>query len=190
MALIILMGPKHSGKTSAGRELARRMELPFFDLDALIEERTGKSPRELYRIGLSGEAGLKLFWREEETALEALLQKYAFTDKHYAAVLAAGGGIIDNPGAMALLKKEPREHCTVFLELSAGTAWQRIVNQGELPPFLEAESPEASKEKHRALHKKRNGQYKQFASLSIDAEEKTPARLAEELYNLILFNSQ
>ncbi|MCL1929067.1 MAG: AAA family ATPase [Treponema sp.] len=174
MAIIILMGPKHSGKTSTGRELAKILKSSFYDLDQLMEERTGKNVRELYKTGE------ELFQREEMAALRDLLENC-----QNAVVLSLSGSIIDNPRAMALLKNESIKNCTVYLEVSAGTAWQRIVSQGELPPFLEAETPAESKEKHHLLHERRANDYKKIAFYSICAEGKSAVELAEELCNLI-----
>jgi len=172
--LLVLLGPKHSGKTSTGRELARRLNRSFFDLDELIEKRTGQSPRDLFI------AGPDIFRREEAEALEALLIK------EDSGILAAGGGIIDNPAAMDLLRS--KKYITVYLEVSAGTAWRRIDQQGELPPFLRAangdSSREESREKHRLLHERRAKAYREFAQVCISAEEKTPLQLAEELLYL------
>jgi shikimate kinase len=85
--LTVLLGPKHSGKTAVGRELAALLEMPFFDTDELIEAETGKSVRALYT------AGQNVFRRHEAAALFALL------NKQYG-VIATGGGIIDNDDAM------------------------------------------------------------------------------------------
>jgi shikimate kinase len=69
METVLLVGPKHSGKTSAGRALARlwtgkNAPAAFFtDLDELVEDRTGKSPRALY-----GE-GPEIFRKAEADAL-------------------------------------------------------------------------------------------------------------------------
>ncbi|MCL1813269.1 MAG: shikimate kinase [Treponema sp.] len=179
MAVIILLGPKHSGKTSTGLELAKLLKIPFYDLDRLIEEKTGKSVRELYK------AGEELFQREETAALTAL-----FASDFSSAILSLSGSIIDNPRAMALLKKESVKNCTVYLEVSAETAWQRIISQGELPPFLKAETPAESKEKHRQLHERRASDFKKTASHSICAEGKNAAELAEDLCNLVLYNNK
>ena len=180
--LIILAGPKHSGKTCIGRQLAKLLSIRFYDLDQLIEEQSGQSVRVLYKAG-------KEFFQEETTALECLLQKKKFEEeKSRGAVLALGGGIIDNPGAMAVLKKELQKserYRIVCLEVSAETAWQRIVGRGELPPFLMAENPAASKEKHRLLHERRANDYKKIASFSILAEGKSAVELAARLSVLL-----
>ncbi|MDR1143425.1 MAG: shikimate kinase [Spirochaetaceae bacterium] len=174
MAFVVLIGPKHSGKTTTGRELALRRGLPFFDLDLLVEERTGQSPRALYGLGP------ELFRAEETKALAALLA--GNPDPGVTGILAAGGGIIDNPGAMALLAGGG--HITAYLEVSAETAWQRITGGSrnpELPPFLRAESPDASRQKHRLLHETRSAAYRAAAKIIISAEGKTPAETADEL---------
>lgn len=55
MINIFLLGPKHSGKTNLGRVLALSVSrvsasctCKFIDIDELITEETGKSPRQLY----------------------------------------------------------------------------------------------------------------------------------------------
>ena len=175
MDIIILLGPKHSGKTSTGRELAKRLSISFYDLDQLIEERTGQNVRDLYKTGEV------LFQHEETAALAAL-----FASDLSSAIISLGGSIIDNPHAMTLLEKESANYCKVYLEITAETAWQRIVSDGELPPFLEAPTPAESKEKHRQLHEKRASGYKKMADHCICAEGKSIVCLADELYNMIV----
>ncbi|GHV85139.1 shikimate kinase [Spirochaetia bacterium] len=179
MGFIVVTGPKHSGKTTVGRELARRLSSPFFDLDRLIEERSGKSPRILYKTGPD------IFRREEEAALAALLEDTSCP----LGVIAAGGGIADNPAAMALLRAAAKPGTAkliiVYLDVSAGTAWQRISGAGELPPFLQAESPELSQEKHRLLHQRRAKIYREAAAFTVSAEGKNPLEISGELCGLI-----
>jgi shikimate kinase len=170
MEFIILTGPKHSGKTSAGKELARLMGLPFIDLDLLIAEQTGKSPRELYT------QGEERFHQAEAAALKSAL---GGESDRPGGVLAAGGGIIDNPTAMELL--EAHRNSTVYVEISAETAWERI-SRGELPPFLRGENP---REQHRILHQRRAEGYRVFAVHTINAEGKTPGLIAEEIRLLL-----
>ncbi len=45
---IVLIGMRGVGKTSVGRALARRLDLPFVDLDHLIEAATGRAVRTLF----------------------------------------------------------------------------------------------------------------------------------------------
>jgi len=169
MKSIILTGPKHSGKTSAGKALASLCSCGFIDIDELIQQRTGKSPRQLFSEGqeifqkAEAEAAASLFYADDASA-----EKWR--------VIAAGGGIIDNAQALAALKNA--NTVTVYLNISAETAWDRISAGGELPPFLRTENP---RETHRVLHERRAQDYLQFADIVIEADAKTPQKIAEEI---------
>ena len=168
MESIFLTGPKHSGKTSAGKALAFLCSCDFIDLDDLIEQQTGKSPRALY-----SEDPLK-FKKAEAEALAALEESACSKQKQR--VIATGGGIIDNPEAVSLLENVK----TVYLSISADTAWDRILRaqDGDVPPFLKTGNPG---ETHRALHERRGTAYRQLAALVIEAEGKTPEEIAREI---------
>ena len=46
--IIVLIGMPGSGKSTAGRQLARRLSVPFFDSDAVLEARMGIPIREFF----------------------------------------------------------------------------------------------------------------------------------------------
>jgi shikimate kinase len=193
---IIILGPKHSGKTSAGRALAKLLscapaagegeaaehvgkarpplstEPRFIDLDELIAARSGKSPRALYR------EGPEIFQNAEAEALASLVEEAGACP---GLIIAAGGGISDNERA-AVLIKETNTLIPVYLEISAAAAWKRISGsarrEGELPPFLQTGSPE---ETHRSLHERRGAACKKLARIIIAAEEKSPEEIAAEI---------
>ena len=169
MRFIVLVGPKHSGKTSAGKALASLLSCGFVDLDELIAQRSGKSPRALY-----GE-GPEIFRKEEAGALAALLE--AETAGHSSfLVIASGGGLADNPDALSIMGHF--QIAAVFLDVSAQAAWERIRAEGELPPFLRTDNPEGT---HRVLHERRAAAYRQLASLVIKAGGKSPQEIAREI---------
>jgi len=175
MQLIVLLGPKHSGKTSAGKELAALVSGGFVDLDDYITQKTGKSPRALYIEGPD-------VFREAEAAALAAAPMASEPETAQCAsplVIAAGGGLIDNPEALSLLKKNAAV-VSVFLDVSVKTAWERIKKAGELPPFLKTENPE---ETHRSLHERRAAAYRQIASLVIKADGKSPREIAQEIFD-------
>ncbi|MDR2159716.1 MAG: shikimate kinase [Treponema sp.] len=177
METLLLTGPKHSGKTSAGRMLAALSGAVFIDLDERIEKRTGKGPRTLYR------EGPEVFRAAEAETLKELLEAPA--EKGSFRVIAAGGGLIDNPAALELVKKTCPV-CIVYLEVSAETAWERIVRgtgeKGELPPFLDTPNP---RETHRALHERRAAAYKKLARFVVNGECREPGERAEEIISLL-----
>jgi shikimate kinase len=208
--VIIIVGPKHSGKTCAGKALARLWEedpapeggeaagpenkkppAVFIDLDEVVEEWEGKSPRLLYR------EGPEVFRRAEAEALRALLggseQKAAGgqggagepgNGDRERIILAAGGGLADNRKALEILKNSPQA-LIVHIEVPAETAWERIraaaEKTGELPPFLDTENP---RETHRRLHERRGKIYRELAEITLAAgntPEETAAALLRQL---------
>ena len=189
--VIALVGPKHCGKTEAGRALAALTGGAFFDLDNEMRKRAGKSARALYKEGIG------VFQAAEREALEKVL---AVTDKNGGKgndneggangvfVIALGGGFIDNEAARLLL--QGRHGCAiVYLSVSAETAWKRIeaaaVESGELPAFLQTEDPQAT---HQATHKRRAAAYREIASFVVDGENKTAAEIAAEIVTFVAAN--
>jgi shikimate kinase len=193
---IVLTGPKHSGKTTTGKALASLFSCDFIDIDELISQRTGKSPRQLFNEGRA------VFQKAEAEALAALVDLGGSsvgsgggannvgcgknitgdTDKTEAKrrVIATGGGIIDNNEALSILKKSGA--VMVYLDIAAEDAWDRIAAGGELPPFLRTENP---RETHRALHERRAAAYLQIANIVIKTEGKSPQERAAEIFSLV-----
>ncbi|MDR2632277.1 MAG: shikimate kinase [Treponema sp.] len=165
---ILLTGPKHSGKTSTGRVLARYGGWDFVDLDELIERQSGASPRTLYA------QSPERFRQAETRALKSLLPPQG--EPPPPQVIAAGGGLIDNADALALA--EAAGLLMVYLEVSAETAWQRIAREGPLPPFLNTARP---RETHAALHRRRALAYQSRAHIRIGADAKGPEQLAKDI---------
>ena len=182
LRLILISGPKHSGKCLTAGALAKLLGGEAMDLDEIVEIKTGKSPRALYK------EGPEIFRKAEAQALASLINgpeknrpsKPKTTEKQKLKFIAPGGGLIDNSEAMALLTCH-REISIVYLEVSAETAWLRILDNaagGELPPFLNTENP---RETHLNLHKRRAESYKALAHLCISAENKSPEEIAGEI---------
>lgn len=183
--IILITGPKHSGKTTAGAFLAALLEADFVDLDEVVERQTGKSPRSLFR------EGPELFRQAEARALASLVpaasQKSANPGQggRAALVVAAGGGLADNAGALEVLRQpgfSGNDAAIVCLEVSADTAWERIrraaEESGEWPAFLMVENP---RETNTALHERRGAVYRDIAALRVNGEGKTAETIAREI---------
>ncbi len=124
---VVLLGPMGAGKTTIGRLLAQRLNLPFFDSDKEIEQRCGASIPWIFDI--EGEAG----FRERETeALQTLLANPA-------CVLATGGGIVKMARNRDLLK-QAKVPC-VYLRTSVATQLARTA-QDKNRPLLQQDDPE------------------------------------------------
>lgn len=124
---IALLGVRGAGKSSVGAALAKKLRLPFVELDARIEEAAGLPLGEVF--ALHGEAYYRRIEREVLTRL--LAEPAPF-------ILATGGSIVNDATNFALL----RARCeTVWLRASAEDHWNRVVAQGDQRPM--ANSPHA-----------------------------------------------
>ncbi len=111
-----------AGKTTVGKELARRLQCPFTDLDQAIEEFERASVAEIF--SRSGQAA----FRQSET--EALKRVLTNLRKRSIHILAVGGG--------AYVKKENQEALQdaaatiVFLSAPVDELWQRVNGQKDV----------------------------------------------------------
>lgn len=93
MGDLILIGLPASGKTTVGRQLARRLDMPFFDCDEAIEAAAGCSVSDIF--ARHGEA----YFRElEHRTLETLCRKES-------CVIATGGGAVLREDNRLLLQR-------------------------------------------------------------------------------------
>lgn len=135
LPVIALLGLRGAGKTTIGRRLARRLRVPFVELDRRIEEAAGLTLDEIFALH-----GEEYYRRLERETLERLLAEGR------PAVLATGGGIVTRPETVALL----RHHAlTVWLRAHPEDHWNRVVQQGDKRPM--ADHPEAMAELRRLL---------------------------------------
>src|SRR5438067_11700341 len=148
--LVALVGLRGAGKSTIGRALSGKLSVPFFELDALVEETAGLSLSGIF--SLHGEA----YYRR--LAREVLTRFLAETD---AFVLATGGGLVLDREAWRLLQRRCR---TVWLQATPDDHWQRVLAQGDERPS--AGSPHA-RDELRALLKVREPLYAQ-AEMAVD----------------------
>lgn len=133
--VVALLGLRGAGKSTIGPRLASRLQLPFFELDGLIEAAAGLSLGEIF--ALHGESTYR------RLELEALRR---FLAEHEAAVLATGGGIVGHAEAYRLLLNRT---VTVWLRATPEEHWNRVVGQGDVRPM--ADNPAARRELERIL---------------------------------------
>ncbi len=90
---VVLIGMPSSGKTTVGKALAAQTGRVFFDMDAIIEQRAGRSIPEI--IGQDGEAA----FRAMETEVLRDLSRES------GAVIATGGGVVTVPKNLPLIRQ-------------------------------------------------------------------------------------
>ncbi len=147
---IFLYGPPGSGKTATGRLLAKNLDLPFVDLDQVIESTAGQSISEIMLAG--GEEA----FRELETA--ALKQ----TTTGQESVVALGGGTLLRDQNRVLADSNGTVIC---LNATAGTLAQRLQADSRARPLL----ADDLHEKLTTLLETRGEHYQSFP-LMVDAE--------------------
>lgn len=148
--MLLLIGLPFSGKSTLGKRLAEEKEVPFIDTDRLIEEKTGKSCRALFKESETR------FREEERHILQAL--------EPMKAVVALGGG--------AILHRELYPHLQslgtiIYLYEEPLTLFKRIL-KGEPPATLK---PENLLESWMELLEKRQLLYHYLADLTIYGEQ-------------------
>jgi shikimate kinase / 3-dehydroquinate synthase len=122
---LALAGFMGAGKTTIGREVARRLDRPFVDLDHEIEREAGATIEDLF--ARNGESGFRLI----EAGVAA-----SMLDRPEPSVIALGGGAVISPDTRDLLS---RRAFTVLLEIDPDTAWQRV-RQSRRPLAIDEES--------------------------------------------------
>jgi shikimate kinase len=108
--LLFLIGARGTGKTTTARLVAERLGWNWCDADALLEERAGKTIRQIFAA--DGEA----CFRDHESAV---LQQIAGRETH---VIATGGGVVLRPENCALL----RCGSVVWLTAPSEILWRRM----------------------------------------------------------------
>lgn len=169
---IILLGIKHSGKSTQGRLLAQHFDCAFYDTDDEITSLTGKTPRQIY-----SENGRDAFLKAEEDACRNLAEQIEKNGKR--AVIATGGGICTNKSALDSLHKIG---IFVFLNSDEETACSRIVREikyekngnetimTNLPAYIAKENPSDISDVRKIFHgfyTERQKLYKSFCDIDV-----------------------
>ena len=158
MSAIALIGAPGSGKSTLGPLLAQRLDVPFVDVDAVIEEREGRSIRDIFAA--DGEDAFR--------ALEAAVTLELLTGS---GVVSLGGGAPLTPQIAEALDGVP----TVWLQVDAHHAVTRIgLDQGR--PLLAGGGIRGTLI---ALLKARTPVYASLATVSVDTNGREPDALVD-----------
>ena len=122
---IILTGFMGTGKTTAGRVLAKCLGWKFVDTDDLVEKEAGKSIRDIFK-----DDGEDVF-RGLERQVAAGIREF----RHH--VVATGGGIVLDPVNMRNLGKSG---LLILLMADVDSIWSRI-RCHDHRPLLQCEDP-------------------------------------------------
>jgi shikimate kinase / 3-dehydroquinate synthase len=153
----VLVGFMGAGKTTVGHIVAERLGQPFVDSDVLIEQRLGRSIRDVFRT--EGEA----YFRELEHATVADLVR------GQEAVIALGGGAVEDPRTRAAL----RNARVIYLRVDYAEAMSRVQGD-EYRPMLHR--PDLDE-----VYRRRLPVYEDLSLLTIDTDGRRPDAIAREV---------
>ena len=160
--LIALIGLPGSGKSTVGRQLARRLQVPLLDSDQVIEQQLGCSIREYFE-----QEGEDRFRSVEEAVIDQLTQNEA-------AVLSTGGG--------AILRVANREHLrnrcwVVYLKSTPDELFRRL-RHDDKRPMLRVADPLS---RLHDLHTQREPLYQETAHFMVETGRPTFASLVNTI---------
>ncbi len=124
-----------AGKTTVGRQLAKRLGRPFYDSDHEIVERTGVPIPTIFEI--EGEAG---FRRRESQTISELAEMQGI-------VLATGGGVVIDPENRRRMRESG---WVVYLDVPPLQLYERTKHDRNRP-LLQVEDPLARLEELHAI---------------------------------------
>jgi XRE family aerobic/anaerobic benzoate catabolism transcriptional regulator len=162
-----LLGLRGSGKTTIGKRLARRLRVPFIELDRRIEQRAGLALGEIFSLH-----GEDFYRRLERETLADLLANPA------PMVIAVGGGLVTSPETYAQLR---RHATTVWLKARPDDYWTRVMKQGDRRPM--DDHPQA-REALRDLVSRREPLYAQ-AEVTVETSGLTVTKAVERVAKAI-----
>ena len=163
---IVLVGIMGAGKSTVGRRLAARLELPFKDADAEIEAAAGMSVAEIF-----GTHGEPYFREGERRVIGRLLQEGP-------TVLATGGGAFMNPETRAWIGQAG---ISVWLKAELDVLMRRVRKRSNRP-LLKNPDPEGSM---RQLMAARQPVYA-LADLTVESRDIPHDRVVDDIVQALL----
>lgn len=153
----VLVGFMGAGKTTVGHIIAERLGQPFVDSDVLIEQRLGRNIRDIFMA--EGEA----YFRELEHATVVDLVRGP------EAVIALGGGAVEDPRTRAVL----RNARVVYLRVGYDEAMSRVGGDRYRPLLHRPDLDE--------VYKRRLPVYEDLSAFTIDTDGRRPEAIALEV---------
>lgn len=164
---IVLMGFMGAGKTTIGKLLAQELGWKFADLDAIVEQRCGRSVPEIF-----AELGEEHFRSEESHALRSLMGEHQM-------ILALGGGTTEHPSNQCLLRNATGT-AAVYLQAPFADLQDRCSRQAAQPgstvrPLLSDHAAALLR------FEARLPKYQELATLCVETRNRTAQEVADTI---------
>ena len=161
---IFLLGFMGSGKSYSGKRLAEKFRMSFIDLDDYIEEKEGRTIREIFE-----KEGEEYFRKIEKECLHEMGEKKM-------TIISTGGG---TPCFFDNMKWMNENGVTIFLETSVEVLSNRLFDEMQKRPLLKDFSKEELKSFIEKKLEERNSFYHQTQILY--KQKKEGQDVADEL---------
>ncbi len=158
---LVLVGMMGVGKSTVGRLVAAELDRPLYDSDEMIEERTGRTVREIWST--DGEAAFRAL--ETDTLLEALAEPEQ-------SVIAAAGGVVLSDRNREVLKGADAH--VVWLLADVEVLVDRVRSGGHRP--LLDDDPEGTL---RRMFIDRAALYQEVADAIVSVDHRSPHDVAK-----------
>lgn len=171
MKKILLLGYMGSGKSLIGKLVAERLQIPFYDLDVLIQNRLELTISEIFKQ--KGE----IYFRKIESQIfnEVMASDEAF-------VVSLGGGTPCYANNHLLLSGEST--VSVYLKASIATLSLRLASERKNRPLIAHLNDEEFQE-YIAKHLFDRSYFYNQANIKVNVNDKTPQELTDELTALL-----
>lgn len=157
---LVLIGMAGAGKTTVGRLLATRWDMPFVDTDLLLEQHSDESLQsQLDRLGYAAMRKV-----EEDFVATCALPP--------AAVVATGGSVIYGQSAMERLRQYG---VCVYLKISLATVMQRVDN------WQSRGFSCAPGQTFEQVYRERMPLYEHYADLILPCDDLNPEQVVRQL---------
>lgn len=155
-----------AGKTTVGKELARRRGVRFADCDHEIVARTGVSVPTIFEI--EGEAG---FRRRETQMMDELTRESDI-------VIATGGGVVTTPENRVLMRERG---VVIYLNVPPQVLFERTRHDRNRP-LLQVENP---RQRIEELYLVRDPLYREVADVIVEGGRGNPGAMVRMIENAL-----
>jgi len=163
---IYLIGMMGSGKSTVGKILAKKMDLPFMDLDHYIEVKSNKSISEIFK-------------NDGEPHFRELESDALFHIENSKILVACGGGIVLNKTNRDKLRSTGK---VVLLKASIPEIAKRLKDAIDRPLLQENERlKELTK-----IWSERKDYYKETAHIILNTDGQSPNDISEDIFKQVL----
>jgi shikimate kinase len=170
---VVLCGMDGCGKTTIGKKISEKLNIPFMDTDQLIEQAYAANGEALSCREIFRKEGAEAFRKMEKEQVINL-------NPEGTTILATGGGTLDDPESLEFLKKYGT---LIYLKCSLDVIWERMQKSG-IPAYLDHNDAYNDLLK---VFLKRSSFYEKAANGIVNCHKLTPEEIVWEITNLAPF---